>query len=441
MGVAKPAGIAIAGSLGMTSLVIAAVTTVISPASATATAARPEVKPTSPTAPAGKRSPSTKAAPRPTVTKTKTVAPPQQCSPQNGQSASGMTSEPYPQQMLNFTDVWPLTRGDHVKVAIVDSGVDTSHRQLPRIDTYDVTGTGKADCVGHGTMLAGIIAGQDRRSDHVPFLGAAPGVDLISIKVATQEKANSPLLLAQGIKRAANLGARIINVSSSTPNYPGLKSAVEYAQQSGALIVAAAGNTEKDKKASEQALYPASYDGVLSVGAVGKEGKVEDFTDTKSRVSILAPGKAVISTWPRNTYQALDGTSFAAPYVAATAALVQSYYPSLSAQQVKHRLEATADGSTSAGSGHGMLNPLRAVTAVLPEEAGQGRTTVKPRPVAILQPAQTDPFTRRMALALVGGALGIAGAVAAGGIIIPAGRRRNWRPGRREAAAEQEEQT
>jgi type VII secretion-associated serine protease mycosin len=399
---------------------------VITPVALATPASRPQAKPTGP---------SSKPTPAPTVTKTKlkTVAPPQRCDIAAGAPASDMTSQPWPQQMLNFTDAWSFTEGQHVKVGIVDSGVDASHNQLPNIDSYDITGTDKRDCAGHGTEVAGIIAAQDRRNAHVPLLGVAPKVHLISVKVATQDKNNDALLLGKGIIRAADLGAKIICVSSQTANYAFLKEAVRHAQAAGALVVAAAGNTDPSKKDSQQALYPASYAGVMSVGAVGPDGKVTDFSDSKSRVSVVAPGTKIISTWPGNSYHLDDGTSFAAPYVTGTAALVKAHFPDLTAAQIKHRIEATADGSTSVGSGHGIINPLRAVTAVLPEEGVQGRPqpSVKARPVALVQPHREDPFTRTMALSIVGGALGVAGAVAAGGLIIPAGRRRNWRPGRR----------
>jgi membrane-anchored mycosin MYCP len=430
MGGARLATFAVVSGLGLASVVTVPV--------ALATPHPADVAAAAHAAPTPKRS-SSKPAPTVTRTKIKTVAPPQQCNVANGQPASEMTSEPWPQQMLNFTDAWSLTKGERVKVAVVDSGVDTTHRQLSHVDTYDETHTGKRDCVGHGTMVAGIIAAQDRRNAHVPFLGAAPKVQLISIKTAISETNNDPQALARGIRLAARLGAQVINVSSQTPNYPFLRSAVEYAQSTGALVVAAAGNTAQDKKASEQALYPASYDGVLSVGAVGRDGKVENFTDTKSRVSVVAPGKAVISTWPNNSYLAKDGTSFAAPYVAATAALVWSYHPNLTAQQIKQRIEATADGGTSVGSGYGMINPYRAVTAVLPAEHGRAKVVVKAQPVAIETPPRRGTFTRTMALSFVGGALGIAGAIVAAGIIIPAGRRRGWRPGRRTVPADPDE--
>ena len=422
MGAVRLAGLAAIGSLSLASLAV-------TPVALATPRARPEARAVAPTGKPVKSKP-----------KPKVVAPTRQCDAVAGGSpASQMTKAPWPQEMLNFTDVWPFTQGQHVKVAVVDSGVDASHKQLPSVDTSDLTGTGARDCTGHGTMVAGIIAAQDRRNAHVPFLGVAPKVRLVSVKVATQEKDNDADLLAKGIIRAADLGAKIICVSSQTANYPFLKAAVRHAQATGALVVAAAGNTDPSKKDNEQALYPASYDGVMSVGAVDENGKVADFSDSKSRVSVVAPGNKVISTWPRSSYNIEDGTSFAAPYVVGTAALVESHLPGLSAAQVKHRIEVTADGSTSVGSGHGIINPLRAVTAVLPEEGRQGaQPSAKSRSVALVQPHHEDPFTRKMALGLVGGALGVSGAVAAGGLIIPAGRRRNWRPGRRVTPTEQE---
>jgi subtilisin family serine protease len=157
---------------------------------------------------------------------------------------------------------------------------------------------------------------------------------------------------------------------------------------------------------------------------------VTDFSDSKSNVSVLAPGKGIDSTWPGG-YHSDEGTSFSAPFVAGTAALVWSYHPSLTAEQVKHRIEVTADGGTGAGTGHGTVNPLRAVTAVLPEESGQAPAPVKREQVAIATPRSKDHFTRTLALSFAVGALGIAAMVGAGGLIVPAGSRRGWHPGRR----------
>src|SRR5262245_58836682 len=176
VGPVRSAGLALVTSLGLASLAITPV--------ALAQAGRPAAKPTTPA----------KSKPAPTVTRTKvkTVAPPQRCDVAAGAPASEMTSAPWPQQALDFTDVWPLTQGQGVKVAVVDTGIDTGHRQLPKADAIDLTNTDKRDCLGHGTEVAGIIAAQDHRNQHVPFLGVAPKVHLISIKVATQDKGNDP---------------------------------------------------------------------------------------------------------------------------------------------------------------------------------------------------------------------------------------------------------
>jgi membrane-anchored mycosin MYCP len=341
---------------------------------------------------------------------------------QTGSPPTEMTSEPWPQQRLNFTDVWKLTRGWGVKVAVVDSGVDASHPQLRgHVRTYDVTKTGTQDCQGHGTRVAGIIVAQDLRQQHVPFVGVAPQATLISVKMAVSANDNDPRWVADAIKRAADLGAKVINVSSQTPNYPFLKAAVEYAQRKDALIVAAAGNV-KDAKQTVQQAYPASYPGVMAVGGVTADGSLGEFSNSQTHVTITAPGKDIISTWPNGTYFNESGTSFAAPYVAGTAALVRSYHPGLTAKQVKDRIERTADGGTVKGTGAGLVNSLRAVTAVLGNETGAASAQPTARRVAIAQPHEGDRFGRILALSLAGGALVLAVGVAIAGAVVAAGR-------------------
>jgi type VII secretion-associated serine protease mycosin len=348
------------------------------------------------------------------------------CQLEQGSPASQMTSEPWPQQRLNFTDAWMLTRGEGVVVAVVDSGVDTTHPQLRgRVQSYDVTKTGAQDCVGHGTRVAGIIGAQDLRGRGIPFLGVAPGARLISIKSAVGKNDNDPRWVAAGIRQAVDRHAKIINVSSQTPNYPFLKAAVEYAQRKDVLIVAAAGNVEDKQNRTVHEAYPASYPGVMAVGGTTSDGALSDSSNSETHVTITAPGKDIISTWPHGTYYNETGTSFAAPYVAGTAALVRAYHPKLTARQVKYRIEHTADGGTVKGTGAGQVNPLRAVTAVMSEESGQAPAHPAVRRVSISQPSEGDRFGRTLALSLAGGALVVAAAIAVAGAVIPAGRRRN----------------
>jgi type VII secretion-associated serine protease mycosin len=349
---------------------------------------------------------------------------------QTGSPASQMTSEPWPQQRLNFADVWKLTRGEGVTVAVIDSGVDATHPQLRgRVQSYDVTKSGARDCLGHGTQVAGIIGAQDLRRRGIPFLGVAPGAGLISIKSAVSERDNDPRWVATAIKQAADRHAKVINVSSTTPNYPLLKAAVQYAQRKDALIVAAAGNVEDEKTRTVHEAYPASYPGVMAVGGTTSDGALSDSSNSETHVTITAPGKDVISTWPQGAYFNNTGTSFAAPYVAGTAALVRAYHPRLTAKQVKYRIEHTADGGTVKGTGAGQVNPLRAVTAVMGGETGQVPAQTAVRRVSIAQPSEGDRFGRTLGLSLAGGALVVAAGIAVAGAVIPAGRRRNGSAG------------
>lgn len=97
--------------------------------------------------------------------------------------------------MLDFTDAGPFTEGQHVKLAVVGSGGDASHSQLPNVETSDVTGAVKRACADHGTKVAEIVVVQDRRNTHVPFLGLVESAP-------DQGRDGDPFLLAKGIIRA-----------------------------------------------------------------------------------------------------------------------------------------------------------------------------------------------------------------------------------------------
>jgi subtilisin family serine protease len=147
--------------------------------------------------------------------------------------------------------------------------------------------------------------------------------------------------------------------------------------------------------------YPAAYPGVLAVGAIGPGGVLAGFSDRYTPVGVTAPGVNVTSAYPGTFPAAYDavqnGTSFAAAFVSGVVALVRSAHPGLNAAQVVARIEATAHGGTGAGTGHGMVDPVRAVTAVLPaEQAGQASA------------APSGMSTRTAVLAAIVGAFGLA---------------------------------
>ncbi len=329
---------------------------------------------------------------------------------------------------------WTVTQGQGVTVAVVDSGVDFSPQLAGRVSAIDLTGQGPRDCVGHGTAVASLIAATDARARGIPFYGVAPAARILSVKVNTGETGFSRLL-AQGIRDAATAGAQVINVSVQTAaSSPALRAAVAFALRRDAVVVAAAGNDNPGSGTGPY--YPAAYPGVLSVGAVDQSGTLTTYTDRKTTVSVTAPGSGIASAWPGGYNPASQGTSFAAAFVSGVAALVRAAYPRLTAAQVVRRIEATADGTAGAHTGAGMVNPVQAVTAVLPRARPPHRP---PRPGRWPSRVPPGPYpaTRALALAITGGALAVAILVAVAAFVaVPAGqpaarRRHGVRPARR----------
>jgi membrane-anchored mycosin MYCP len=362
------------------------------------------------------------------------------CTVPTGSRSPG-SARPWAEQQLNFADAWQFTNGRGVTVAVVDSGVAAGSVQLGgRLTELTVTGSdARVDCVGHGTGVAGLIAAADEQNLGNPFFGVAPGADILSVKITDSDAAQGvqAASLAAGIRAAVASGAGVINVSVQTPDTPELRNAIMDAKQHNAVVVAAAGNDAAGQAPgpffpAEYSADQANFPNVVSVGAIQQDGSLPNFADPNTHVSVVAPGMGVLTIAPDNTFQSQDGTSFAAPFVSGVAALVRASHPALTAAGVVRRIIATADGSTGTQTGAGMVDPLQAVTAVLP---GDGQAvTPKPAsqasPVAVPRAPSPDRFTRIMIVSVTGGALGAAALVAGGAIVVPAGRRRRWRPGR-----------
>jgi membrane-anchored mycosin MYCP len=386
--------------------------------------------------------PSPKPSPKPTVVRRKPARPslpvPVATMPRPTQNCPGLpavsrvTREPWAQQALEFSDVWPLTRGQGVTVAVVDSGVDFSRQLTGRVTAIDLTKTGPADCVGHGTSVAAIIAASDIQAQGMPFEGVAPAARILSVKVYSQN--SNARILADGIRDAVLLGAQVINVSITTANTPGLRSAVDFALRKNVVIVAAGGNDGTTTGTGP--FYPASYPGVLSVGAVDSSGALATFSDRKSHAAVTAPGVNVTSAFPGGYQQdSLTGTSFATPFVSGVVALVRSRYPWLTARQVVARIVATADGGAGQGTGNGLVNPVEAVTAILGSGPAGSPSPLATAPVSVSRTPPPDR-TARSATEAAGGSLGAAALVALGAMVWRAGRRRRWRAGLARDAAD-----
>ncbi|WP_113702685.1 type VII secretion-associated serine protease mycosin [Nonomuraea lactucae] len=356
-------------------------------------------------------------------------AQPVRCNPEKG---SMQVAESWAQRRLDARSVWKVTRGEGVTVAVIDSGLDLKHPSLAGavVKQVDLTRTGHRDCMGHGTATAGIIAGRYLRG--VPFHGVAPAARLISYK-QTNEQDGDVAKLADAIVKAAEAGAGVINVSVQASDQPDLKAAVDYALSRDIVIVAAAGNVDKGGVSSPA--FPAAYEGVLSVGSATEDGRLSDFSNVGSRVGVVAPGEKITSTWTGRSFRGdLEGTSFAAPYVAGVAALVRSRYPRLSGDQVRRRIEKTADGALGDGTGAGMVNPLLAVTAVLPsEQVAVAPPLPPPLPEGVVaKRPEADQHAIDVALTVGAAALALVGVGVVARMVVPLGRRRGWRAGRQD---------
>lgn len=386
-------------------------------------------------APAHADSRTVNAAPTPKQSSPPPAAQPNQaCQPQT-KAEQAPTDEPWAQKRLGFERVWPLTMGQGVTVAVIDSGVQPDHPMLagrvPPGQFIDLTNTGKRDCVGHGTKIASLIGGRDMSGQRIPLSGVAPEAQLLIVKVTNaSEDANggtSTRFLPQAIREAVRRQAKVINISIRVGDSPALAEAVRFAQKNDAVVVAAGGNTENESGKA----FPASYAGVLSVASLGEDGARVDTSTLLSRVDVGAPGKGVYAATTQNGYDLqAQGTSHAAAFASGVASLVRSRHPGLSAAQVVHRIQVTADGNAGEHTGRGMVDPVQAVTAVLPEEDGQVPAAGPSAPAHFVSPPETDHRTRTIAIAVTGGALGFAGLAALAGVVIPMGRRRGWRPGR-----------
>ncbi|MFL0181961.1 MULTISPECIES: type VII secretion-associated serine protease mycosin [unclassified Mycobacterium] len=390
---------------------------------------------------------------------------------------SNLSSATAGQRMLDLPAAWQFSRGEGQTVAVIDTGV----RPGPRLGAVDAGGDyigttdGLTDCDGHGTLVAGIVAGQPGDDG---FSGVAPAARLLSLRTAsatisprlggddprTTRVVTDITALSRAIVHAADLGARVITISTTTclpadrnVDQTALGAALRYAAvEKDALIVAAAGDAGQTGSVGgggeacesnpltdlSRPQDPRNWAGVtslsvpswwhpyvLSVASLSSSGRPSGFTMAGPWVGVAAPGEDIVSVsnredgglanaLPGNQGRPvpLTGTGYAAGYVAGVAALVRGRYPDLNAMQVAHRIVSTAHNSARAPSdvvGAGMIDPVAALTWELPPVADPAASPAKkisPPPA----PQPEDPAPRIVAFAGTALLAGLVVAVATG---------------------------
>src|SRR5215469_3343475 len=317
----------------------------------------------------------------------------------------------WPREQIRAPEAMAFEPGDStVIVGIVDTGVELHHPELRNrlrsgFNTVDfdksdlATGirlvghwsgpdTDPEDFVGHGTACAGIIGAE---GEHIPR-GVAGDCRLLPIRVlaaALMPGRDEPVGIGAiydidiGVKRAIDLGAKVLNMSFGTaasslePGDPKPHTdIVKYGVARGCVMVAASGNSGKQEE-----FYPAAHQGVIAVGAVDKTGTPCSFSTRGPHVALSSPGEDIVSANLRG-YAKASGTSFATPYVTATAALLVSYAEGraepLNGSDVKRVLRNSAQpfaaGKDTVGSGAGILD-CHAALKTLEQEFDQGNST------------------------------------------------------------------
>ncbi|MFI9243324.1 S8 family serine peptidase [Streptomyces sp. NPDC053086] len=272
---------------------------------------------------------------------------------------------------MGADDIWKISTGKGVKVAVIDSGVNPATPTLKgqvlvgdvaKAVAYHVT----HDYTGHGTSMAEIIAGTGAGGG---IKGLAPGAKIIPYRIVLrglndEQEQRRNATTADAIRAAADSDAKIINMSfgGPTPDYD-TKSAMKYAASKGKLMFVSIGNLGDEGNTPD---YPAIYPYAIGVAALDKSGTVAKFSTYGDYVDLAAPGLSVPS-WcdgKFNEYCDSDGTSPASAIASASAALVWSAHPDWTANQVLRTLIDTAARSwpkskPSKYLGYGGIRPRR----------------------------------------------------------------------------------
>ncbi|MEE1941776.1 S8 family serine peptidase [Streptomyces sp. TRM 70361] len=264
--------------------------------------------------------------------------------------------------------MWKVSTGKGIKVAVVDTGVDSTTdslrgQVLPGIDATGLPGEATDDYAGHGTTIAEYIVGTGRNGG---LQGLAPGAKVIPVRAVLdgfKEWEKTTKRSSDAIRAAADTDAQILNLSFAGMPFADTAEAVEYALSKGKLVFAGVGN---DRKGDNLPSYPAGYPGVVGVAASDKEGEVGEFSQSGDYVDLSAPG-VDIPVWCDEKLQSYctdsGGTSMATAIASASAALIWSKHPDWTANQVLRVLVDTAgrkDGKKDVASryiGYGAVRP------------------------------------------------------------------------------------
>jgi subtilisin family serine protease len=282
-------------------------------------------------------------------------------------------------QRIGADQTWDLvTNADPVVVAVIDTGVNVNHPDLigNTVAGYDfVTGqTNVVDLAGHGTAVSGCIAAVTNNGVGTAGISGLANIKIAPYRTGGEYSGDTQLdvayICAAILKAAERPEVKVINMSfGGYGTFPTLAAAVSEAVSAGKVVVASSGNEGESWNARVgQYSYPASYDHVISVGAINKDNTRSSFSQYNDRVDLCAPGQSVLTTSRSGGYEYASGTSFSSPIVAGACAVLLAADASLDAEAVETMLKSTALDLGTAGSdayyGSGLIQLNTAVAAI-----------------------------------------------------------------------------
>ncbi|MFE5862180.1 type VII secretion-associated serine protease mycosin, partial [Streptomyces virginiae] len=280
--------------------------------------------------------------------------------------ADTVRSQQWHLNAMKADDIWKISKGKGVTVAIIDDGVkeipELEGQIVPGADFVSQGGDGRNDKSGHGTGLAAVIAATGKHPSGDGGFGLAPGVKILPIRVTSTELATPSWVAA--IRFAADSDAKIINLSlgiEGTPEKDRARAeAVKYALSKGKLVFAAVGNSGD---VGNEVEYPGATPGVVGVGATDAKGKATAESQHGPQVDLAAPGIDIVTACSGKTGLCkTTGTSDASALASASAALIWSVHPDWTNNQVLRVLLNTAGKPTDGVErndyvGYGIVRP------------------------------------------------------------------------------------
>ncbi|MFB7589512.1 type VII secretion-associated serine protease mycosin [Streptomyces sp. NPDC056169] len=290
--------------------------------------------------------------------------------------AAGIRDRQWHLDAMGAEKIWQLSTGKGVTVAVIDSGVEDTHPDLQGqvLDGKDLApeapGDEHTDVEGHGTSMAGIIAGTGKANGGAGAFGLAPGVKILPVRLPAPDQDRSMAdadkqfnkLAPEAIRFAVDSGAKVINISQGAKSgSQELTDAVKYALDKGALVFASVGNTADKGNVVE---YPGATPGVVGVGAVDQKLTHIPMSQHGDQVDMVAPGKDIVAACDDGGVCKSTGTSDATALASAAAALLWSKHPDWTNNQVLKVMLNTIAGPKDGDKrsdfiGYGAIRPLR----------------------------------------------------------------------------------